>query len=221
ARPSKASPPAAALARAGEVSLQNPARPTAVEASPPFSSGTKRPRQDARRSNSDRRRRPSAESGHAESFDRSLSVSSQRFEVPCALDPSGALCKFSAWHTSLCHAGSPIRRNLPTRHFSRDRALGFRADFRLCFDFIDSRKRKLSPFICTKFLGTHLRLGKSRWTEVSLGVSTTSRRSASWYSKPLIYPGQWCLAESSTVILRENRRGVGGTRRGVGLCRSV
>src|SRR5208337_5259618 len=124
ARPSKASPPAAALARAGEVSLQNPARPTAVEASPPFSSGTKRPRQDARRSNSDRRRRPSAESGHAESFDRSLSVSSQRFEVPCALDPSGALCKFSAWHTSLCHAGSPIRRNLPTRHFSRDRALG-------------------------------------------------------------------------------------------------
>src|SRR5208337_2577224 len=123
ARPSKASPPAAALARAGEVSLQNPARPTAVEASPPFSSGTKRPRQDARRSNSDRRRRPSAESGHAESFDRSLSVSSQRFEVPCALDPSGALCKFSAWHTSLCHAGSPIRRNLPTRHFSRDRAL--------------------------------------------------------------------------------------------------
>src|SRR5271157_3584351 len=31
--------------------------------------------------------------------------------------------KFSAWHTSLCHAGSPIRRNLPTRHFSRDRAL--------------------------------------------------------------------------------------------------
>src|SRR5208337_3568803 len=124
ARPSKASPPAAALARAGEVSLQNPARPTAVEASPPFSSGTKRPRQDARRSNSDRRRRPSAESGHAESLDRSLSVSSQRFEVPCALDPSGALCKFSAWHTSLCHAGSPIRRNLPTRHFSRDRALG-------------------------------------------------------------------------------------------------
>src|SRR5208337_1076113 len=123
ARPSKASPPAAALARAGEVSLQNPARPTAVEASPPFSSGTKRPRRYARRSNSDRRRRLSAESGHAEPFDRSLSVSSQRFEVPCALDPSGALCKFSAWHTSLCHAGSPIRRNLPTRHFSRDRAL--------------------------------------------------------------------------------------------------
>jgi len=103
----------------------------------------------------------------------------------------------------------------------RKKQLGFRADFRLCFDFIDSRKRKLSPFICTKFLGTHLRLGKSRWTEVSLGVSTTSRRSASWYSKPLIYPGQWCLAESSTVILRENRRGAGGTRRGVGLCRSV
>src|SRR5271157_4360970 len=33
--------------------------------------------------------------------------------------------------------------------------------------------------------------------EVSPGVSTTSPRSASWYSKPLIYPGQWCLAQSS------------------------
>jgi len=33
---------------------------------------------------------------------------------------------------------------------------------------------------------------------VSLGISTTSPRSASWHSKPLIYPGQWCLAKSSS-----------------------
>ena len=44
-------------------------------------------------------------------------------KLRAALDPSVAPRKSSAWHTSLCHAASPIRPNLPTRHFSRDRAL--------------------------------------------------------------------------------------------------
>src|SRR5271157_6631000 len=37
------------------------------------------------------------------------------------------------------------------------------------------------------------------------GVSTTLPRSASWYSKPLIYPGQWCLAQSSLAQSSQRR----------------
>ena len=44
------------------------------------------------------------------------------------------------------------------------------------------------PNVFAEVLGHALATGKDRWSELSLGVSTISRRSASWYSKPLIYP---------------------------------
>jgi len=44
--------------------------------------------------------------------------------------------------------------------------------------------------------GHALATGKDPWSEASLGVSTTSVRIASWYSKPLIFPGQLCMAKS-------------------------
>ena len=46
--------------------------------------------------------------------------------------------------------------------------------------------------------GHALATGKDPWSEASLGVSTTSVRIASWYSKPLIFPGQLCMAKSSS-----------------------
>src|SRR5271157_3188531 len=46
--------------------------------------------------------------------------------------------------------------------------------------------------------GHALATGKDPWSEASLGVSTTSMRIASWYSKPLIFPGQLCMAKSSS-----------------------
>src|SRR5271166_5778252 len=55
--------------------------------------------------------------------------------------------------------------------------------------------------------GHALATGKDPWSEESLGVSTTSVRIASWYSKPLIFPEQLCMAKSS-VFKSSGRSGV-------------
>ena len=52
--------------------------------------------------------------------------------------------------------------------------------------------------VVTGGFGHALATGKDPWSEASLGVSTTSVRIASWYSKPLIFPGQLCMAKSSS-----------------------
>ncbi len=52
--------------------------------------------------------------------------------------------------------------------------------------------------VVTGGFGHALAAGKDPWSEASLGVSTTSARIASWYSKPLIFPGQLCMAKSSS-----------------------
>src|SRR5208282_5648397 len=57
--------------------------------------------------------------------------------------------------------------------------------------------RWLASYPCDHALAT----GKDLWSELSLCISTTSPKSPSWHSKPLIYTDQWCLAESS---LRDN-----------------
>ncbi len=52
--------------------------------------------------------------------------------------------------------------------------------------------------VVTGGFGHALAAGKDPWSEASLCVSTTSVRIASWYSKPLILPGQLCMAKSSS-----------------------
>jgi hypothetical protein len=107
----------------GGASLQTRARPTAAGAARTFGLDTRTPRQLVHRSNSVLQHRPSEESGHAEPFVLSPSISSPRFEVHPAPDSSIAQHISSAWHTSLCHAASPLRSNLQTRLSSCDRAL--------------------------------------------------------------------------------------------------
>jgi len=74
--------------------------------------------------------------------------------------------------------------------------------------------------------GHALATGRDPWSQASLGVSTTSVRIASWYSKPLIFPGQLCMAKSSSpaaaVALLSARfshsRGINVSLASLGLC---
>src|SRR5208337_4744821 len=67
-----------------------------------------------------------------------------------------------------------------------------------CFEqALETGRVLASALRATRSFGHALATGKDPWSEASLGVSTTSVRIASWYSKPLIFPGQLCMAKSS------------------------